>query len=244
MDKKPFELTTISVKNLAQLAVTDTCERCFWIKARMGFKAPWSFFPGVFSSIDAYSKKVTTAWLQLHPGTLPPWLAPIQGVSQLPCPHWSKFAFKDPVTGITLRGTPDERMLCADGTVAIVDYKTSRYVAGKVDGFAAVYRAQLGGYRWLTLKLEQRVTSFTGLLYYSPPENTDDVGQNEITDAGFNMQFRGTLVPVETTLEEVESLLVRARAICSSPVAPLSYPGCKDCDLVQQMKELTADAEQ
>ena len=237
--KESFELTTLAVKNLGALAVPGTCERCFWIKARLGFKSPWAMFPGIFATLDSYSKKVTETWLSLYPGTVPPWLTGLgTTVTQLPCPHWSKFSFRDPVTGITLRGSPDERFMLADGTVAILDYKTSRYTPGKVDDLLPMYRVQLAGYRWLTLKLEQRETSVTNLVYYSPPESKAPIGTDELTPGGFSMKFVGTSVPVPTSLEEVEALLLRAKLLVGTPEAPAGAPKCKDCEMLDQIKGL------
>ena len=47
----------ISAKNLGILALTDCCPRCFWMRAKLGWKSPWAIMPGIFSSIDGYSKR-------------------------------------------------------------------------------------------------------------------------------------------------------------------------------------------
>ena len=49
----------ISAKNLGQLVLDDFCPRCFWLKLKLGFKLPFQIFPGIFSTIDSYSKKIT-----------------------------------------------------------------------------------------------------------------------------------------------------------------------------------------
>ena len=46
----------ISAKDLGALAMKGFCPRCFWIQRRT--RLPWQIFPGIFSSIDSYSKKV------------------------------------------------------------------------------------------------------------------------------------------------------------------------------------------
>ena len=135
--------------------------------------------------------------------------------------------------------TPDERFLLADGTVAILDYKTSKYVPGKVDELLPMYRVQLGGYRWLTRHLENRETSVTSLIYYSPIDE-HQLGDNEILADGFNMRFQGTSVPITTSTEEVESLLLKAKQIANNPCIPPAACGCKDCGLLDQLMELKA----
>ena len=234
-----FGLTTISVKNLASLAMPGTCERCFWIKVRTCFKTPWSIFPGVFGDLDSYSKKVTEAWMKKHPGTLPPWLTALSlgdGIEQLPCPHWSKFSFTHS-SGITVRGTPDERLLLKDGTVVILDYKTAKFSPGKMDTLLPLYETQLTGYAWLTKKMENRETSSARLMYYSPPDNTYAITDRDIEEIGFRMTFTGNSVPVGIDMDAFESLILRAQDIAAMPEPPNSC-GCKDCDLLRQIQDM------
>lgn len=234
-----FELKTISVKNLASLAMPDACERCFWIKVRTGFKTPWSIFPGVFGDLDSYSKRVTEVWLKTHPGVLPPWLAALglgDGIEQLPCPHWSKFSAQHS-SGVTVRGTPDERLLLRDGTVVILDYKTSRFNTGKVDTLLPLYATQLTGYAWLTKKLENRETSSTFLMYYSPPDSTYAITDRDIEETGFRMTFTGNTVPVKVDIDAFENLIRRAKGIAAMPEPPNSC-GCKDCLLLDDIRNM------
>ena len=60
----------ISGKDLGALAMRDFCPRCFWIQRRT--KLPWQIFPGIFSSIDSYSKKVVHG--QFDKSGMPGWL--------------------------------------------------------------------------------------------------------------------------------------------------------------------------
>jgi len=62
----------ISGKDLGALAMKGFCPRCFWISRRA--KLPWQIFPGIFSSIDSYSKKVVHG--QFDRSGMPGWLAP------------------------------------------------------------------------------------------------------------------------------------------------------------------------
>jgi hypothetical protein len=48
----------ISAKNLGILALPEYCPRCFWLKLKLQFKLPYQIFPGIFSSIDSYSRKI------------------------------------------------------------------------------------------------------------------------------------------------------------------------------------------
>jgi len=46
----------ISAKNLGELARPEFCPRCFWLRAHAK-RLPFQIFPGIFSSIDAYTKR-------------------------------------------------------------------------------------------------------------------------------------------------------------------------------------------
>ena len=54
---------TISATELGSYAGFRFCARCAWI--RMHVKAlPWQSFPGIFSSIDRYTKQVVVGHLE------------------------------------------------------------------------------------------------------------------------------------------------------------------------------------
>jgi len=57
------EVLRISDKNLGALALPDFCPRCFWLKTKARNKLPFQIFTGIFSSIDAYTKRVVHAWV-------------------------------------------------------------------------------------------------------------------------------------------------------------------------------------
>ena len=52
----------ISAKALGELACADFCPRCFWLKLHAR-QLPFQIFPGIFSPIDAYTKRVVHAWV-------------------------------------------------------------------------------------------------------------------------------------------------------------------------------------
>lgn len=104
--------------------MTGFCPRCFWISRRA--KLPWQIFPGIFSSIDSYSKKVVHG--QFDRSGMPGWLAPLGELKGYKDPP-SAQKFRVPVEehGMLLTGAPDAIFERADGTLVIADYKTSRY---------------------------------------------------------------------------------------------------------------------
>ncbi len=120
-------LLQISARTLGELTLANFCERCFWIKLHHRDRMPYSIpMPGIFSSIDSYSKKVIHAHFEQH-GRLPLWYPAVGPVvAIIRAPHWSRFRYVDPATQICLTGVPDELLELADGSSCIVDYKTAR----------------------------------------------------------------------------------------------------------------------
>lgn len=57
-EASPVRKFQISGKNLGELNHVAYCERCVWIKLRLQHRLPYQVFPGVFSSIDAYTKRI------------------------------------------------------------------------------------------------------------------------------------------------------------------------------------------
>ena len=53
----------ISAKNLGVLALPGFCLRCFWLRIKARNCLPFQIFPGIFSSIDAYTKRVVHSWI-------------------------------------------------------------------------------------------------------------------------------------------------------------------------------------
>lgn len=230
-----MSLLKISSKNLAMLAMPDYCPRCAWLKMRMEFKTPFAIFPGIFSSIDSYSKKIT-AHHHTRKQVIPSWFNDwCQGGVPIKVPHHTKFFKLDAATGITLSGGPDEIFQLKKG-IFIWDYKTSRYTEN-AETLAPLYRAQLNGYADIAEALGMGSVVGLGLVYYEPmtdivPEVIDEV----LLTQGFNMQFRAKLVPVSRDTGLVPSLLCSAKKLMETPFAKLERAAdCKDCKLVDSL---------
>src|SRR5438093_13480113 len=97
---------SISAKTLGEVALPDFCARCFWIKVHVR-KLPFQVFPGIFSSIDSYTRKVVHHWFDCH-GEAPPWLSDLGRIAGYrPPPQWSNFGITDERWNIHLRVSPD-----------------------------------------------------------------------------------------------------------------------------------------
>ena len=191
---------------------------------------PWQGFPGIFSSIDRYTKQVIITHLQRE-GELPAWMSGIGEVTgHLDPPHWSKFRAADQKTGATLRGEADAIFRLTDGSCVIVDYKTSRYNPDNRSQHR-VYRAQLNAYAWVARRLEFPPVSGLALLYMEPATGDDAIASTAPVDLeGLALGFRPTLVEVELDPERlIPPLIRRAARIHETPEPPEPRDGCRDC---------------
>ena len=219
----------ISATELGSYAGFGFCARCAWI--RMHVKSlPWQGFPGIFSSIDRYTKQVIVSHLQRE-GELPGWMSGIGKVTgHLDPPHWSKFQAADEKTGATLRGEADAIFRLTDGDIAIIDYKTSRYNPDNRSQHR-VYRAQLNAYAWIARRLDFPPVSGLALVYMEPATGDGAIASTSPVDAeGFALGFRPRLVEVDLDPERlIPPLIRRAARIHETPTPPGPRDGCRDC---------------
>lgn len=123
-----MELLKIKATLLGEINKPDFCERCFWIKLHYSenqfpFQIP---MPGIFSSIDGYSKKIIHRFFDKH-RCLPSWFPDIGEIKDyIKKLHYSKFQWLDKNTNILISGTPDDIFLLVDNSYHIVDYKTAK----------------------------------------------------------------------------------------------------------------------
>ena len=219
----------ISAKNLGQLALSDCCPRCFYIKMKLNNKLPWQIFPGIFSTIDSYSKKITWQYFEKFK-KVPPWFEPFgEFTNMLPVPGWSKFCIVDSQTGIMLTGVPDDIFIMADGRYFIIDYKTAKYT-GNQDKLLGMYRVQLNGYALIFEKLGLGKVGGLGLCYYEPQGDAPTVSFGTVvrTD-GFVIPFRAHLKEIGLDAEEVVRLLKVVREMVVQGVVPQGNGDCQDC---------------
>lgn len=154
----------ISAKNLGRLALPDFCPRCFWLATKAGYRLPYQIFPGIFSSIDSYSKKITNVHYDKH-GKIPDWFSDFGELGQPIEPiHHSKFRLLDQATDILLTGVPDEIFRAKNGNLFIGDYKTAKH-SDNQDSLLPVYRTQLNGYALIADHLGMGTVTSLGLMY-------------------------------------------------------------------------------
>jgi hypothetical protein len=231
------EPITISAKNLGGVAMPDFCPRCFWIKMHTE-RLPYQIFPGIFSSIDSYGKKLVHGWFDRH-GSAPPWLNQLGKVkSYRPPPHYSKVSILDPDANVVLRGTPDGILVMDDDSYLIVDYKTAKFTPHQ-DELFPMYEVQLNAYA--VIGRQGGITPVSGLaLVYTEPVTEDDSAAKDSnhTDSGFVMEFSAHIRQVDLAPDRIPRLLAKVRELYDRPRPPDAVKGCKDCALLQNLMQI------
>jgi hypothetical protein len=220
----------ISAKNLGAMAMPDFCPRCFWLGLHydLPFGGP---FPGIFSSLDSYSKKVVHAHFDRF-NRAPEWLSSLgEFTSYIPPPTARTFFIDDPDTGIRLTGAPDAIFVRPDDSKAIIDYKTAKHTSGQ-DALLPIYEVQLNGYAMIADQLGMGPVKELALVYTEPVTDGDANFLDQArTEHGFRMDFHAKVVPV--TLDpsgRVRPLLREARRIFDREAPPKGAKRCDDCE--------------
>lgn len=202
---------------------------------RCQHKLPYQIFPGIFSSIDSYSKKITNIHFAQH-RQMPNWFSMFGPIEKLvKVPHLSKFYVVDPETNILLRGTPDEMLHKSDGSYVIIDYKTAK-ITDTQDKLLPMYEAQLNAYAYIAERVGFKPVTGLSLIYYEPITDisSNDIDSHMLND-GFSMNFTEKLVPVSLEPDNIKSLLNRVREIYDLSEKPKGIQGCKDCESLDNL---------
>jgi hypothetical protein len=231
------ETLTISAKNLGSVAMPGFCPRCFWIQMHAE-GIPFQIFPGIFSTIDSYGKRLVHGWFDRHQNP-PPWLGQLGNIKgYINPPHYSKFSILDRETNVVLRGTPDGILVMQDGSHLIVDYKTARFTAHQ-DELFPMYEVQLNAYA--VIGEQKGIAPVSGLaLIYTEPVTDDETARKDDnqTNSGFLMEFSAHVRQVDLAPDKIQLLLAKVREIYDLIHAPDIREGCKNCALLQNLIEV------
>ena len=227
---------TISATELGGYAGFRFCARCAWIRMHLR-PLPWQGFPGIFSSIDRFTKQVIVNHLERE-SRLPPWLDGIgEAVQHLDPPHWSKFQATDDATAATLRGEADAVFILADGNLR---HRRLQDIALQPRQPQPAPRLP-GPAQRLRLDRQPPRLPAPSPAWPSPtwnPATDDEAGQdpNAIDADGFSLGFRPRLVEVDLDPERLlPPLLRQAARLHALPMPPEPQSKCRDCTALQNV---------
>ncbi len=214
----------------------DFCAKCFWV-AMKSEQLPYQIFPGIFSTLDSYGKRLVNGWFERH-GAVPEWLARLGQIKRTVIPpHFKKFTVVDEATSIVLRGTPDAVFEMFDKSFTIIDYKTAKFT-GHQDELFPMYEAQLNAYAHIGERTLFSPVSQLALVYTEPVTGEATDKDANVTSEGFRLDFSARILPVEVKPMLVPTLLQRAKKILESDRPPLGRADCGDCKALAELHNL------
>lgn len=207
------------------------CQRCFYLDNKLGTKRPG--FPSFNLNIavdELFKKEFDThrKAVSAHP------IMTQYGIEAVPFVHKELDNWRDPFvgimhthapTGLVVSGGVDDIWVKPDGSLIIIDYKSTSK-DGKIEKLGdspweQQYTRQLGVYRWL---LEQNgfTVNPTGFLVYANADKTLESFDNHLV-------FETTLVSVETDVSWIEATLADIKANLDSDQLPATGSNCEFC---------------
>jgi len=247
-----FKLDKISATNLANLNASNFCGRCFWLRARMGFKNPFQLFPKIFNDLDQMQKTFTESYLK-DQGVLPPWLKEWEVTSSIEVPGYGKWCAQHD-SGVMISGIADHIFQLKSGKLLILDYKTSRPGGDKMFD---LYKSQLSTYRFIAEKTGMGEVEQLALVYYEPMTmgtewrnyaypvkfggkalptgETPSVEYLEYKPDGLSLALRPYVMKLDPI--DIGPLVTRARDIAEGEL-PDAYQYCTECARVMEWMDV------
>lgn len=222
-----------------QLELFTQCPRCFWLFRRHEIKQPEGYPLALNNAMDRLLKEEFDEYRargELHPvlgehfvaaadGSVPS--RPAGPVKAKPFSdlgllrRWRNnregIRWSDPLTGYTLCGAADDVLEFPDGSLAVLDYKSSG--ASQLTVYDS-YRLQLDTYTFLLTREGHRTAPHAFLAFFVA-----------VKDDGFRgrLPFKGTVVAVPAQAERVGELFREAVILAESAEMPAPGDECEPC---------------
>ncbi len=207
------------------------CPRCFYLDNKLGTKRPGFPSFNLNIAVDELFKKefdIHRAAKTAHP------IMQKYKIDAVPLQHEKMDTWRDPfvgieyvepTTGLTVSGGVDDIWITPQGTLIIVDYKSTSkdgsITALSDSPWDQQYTRQLGVYRWLLEKNGFRVEE-KGYLVYANASKDEDAFDDKLV-------FETTLVEVTTDTKWIEPTLVKVKACLESEALPPIGDNCEFC---------------
>ena len=207
------------------------CPRCFYLDNKLGTKRPGFPSFNLNIAVDELFKKEFD--IHRHTKTPHPIMTKYK-IDAVPFLHDDIDIWRDPFvglsyvhpkTGMIVSGGVDDIWMTPQGTLIIVDYKStskeSLITELSYSPWDQQYKRQLGVYRWLLEKNGFKVEE-TGYLVYAnaskEPATFDD-----------KLIFDTTLVSVETDVSWIEPTIIKIKTCLESEQLPPIGDNCEFC---------------
>lgn len=199
------------------------CPLCFWLDARQGIKRPEGYPYTLSIAVDLLLKAEFDAYRRKgepHP------LMKESGIAAVPFPDEKRLeVWRDNFrglefrheSGVTLFGAVDDLFQFEDGSLAVVDYKST---GAKAVTVYDDYRRQMNIYTWLLDKNGGRTTGKGYFVFYQVDKSQGFAGR---------LPFKGSIVEVAADPASVEPLVAAAVRALRSEGPPRPSAGCAYC---------------
>ncbi len=207
------------------------CPRCFYLDNKLGTKRPGFPSFNLNIAVDELFKKefdIHRKAKTVHP------IMQKYGIDAVPFAHKSMdswrdpfvgIEYKEPETGLTVSGGVDDIWQKPDGTLIIVDYKSTSKDGSITElsdsPWDMQYTRQLGVYRWLLEKNGFTVDPLGYLVYANASKEVDAFDDKLI--------FETTLVSVPTDIDWILPSLREIKSCLDSGELPKSGHNCEFC---------------
>lgn len=207
------------------------CPRCFYLDNKLGTKRPGFPSFNLNIAVDELFKKefdVHRKAKTAHP------IMTKYGIEAIPFEHnnmddWREnfvgIMHKHEPTGFTISGAVDDVWQKPDGSLIIIDYKSTSK-EGKIETLGdspweKQYTRQLGVYKWL-LEQSGHTVDDTGYLVYANADKNVDAFDDKLV-------FETTVVPVEADTSWIENTLSEIKTCLDSEKLPATGESCEFC---------------
>lgn len=233
----------VSVRNLGSIRLPKYCPRCLKVLTQVRFQPPFKFSGALFGDAERAQQAIIGYLLDEY-GCLPSPFSPFCDCkARIKYPkHWTKFRCMHD-SGIELYGIPDEIFELEDGSLCVIDLKSSHF-KGENDPFHLQYACQVTGYAYIAEGLGLGTVAKAGLMYF-------DVQGDAVSSDPADHYERGTLwlpmkvKPLELEIDYAifEPLIKEFVDVVNSRDVPEGRAGCDECKKLDLLYALEKEAE-
>ncbi|MCL4452413.1 MAG: PD-(D/E)XK nuclease family protein [Candidatus Thermoplasmatota archaeon] len=230
----------LSAKVISSSNLAAFCPRCFWIRMKLGNKVPFRTPPpGIFSSIDAYTKRYIEKLL--GSGGIAKIIPELTNASKVLKERIPDLRHDYSNGTVFLTGVPDAIFLNNDASYSIVDYKTARFTEAQ-RSMLPLYEAQVRAYAAMARAAGFKPLNSLLLIYLEPLTGDESIAEN-ISNQGLEpVYLKLNLQPFVHTIKQNEfqvfRLLESADRIIQLPDPPEPLEECESCKAMQNLYKL------
>jgi len=216
----------------SKIELFTECPRCFYLDNKLGTARPRGPAFTLNIAVDELFKREFDTYRQdikPHP------LMTQYKIDAVPFAHeslndWREnfvgIIYKHQETGLTVSGAVDDIWQKPDGSLIVVDYKSTskeNTITSLSDSsWEASYKRQMGVYQWLLEKNGFKVDK-TGYFVYA---NAKVTGRKKFSDS---LIFETTVVPCVGENDWIEDTLLKIQTCLNSETLPKSGSACEYC---------------